>query len=78
MCDRIWDLSFYSTLTTMLRASFTARIGGEIETRCLEAARLSLNSHLRCFSDYQQSSRFSVADYANWFVFFFPISIVTH
>lgn len=82
MCDRIWDLSFYSTLTTMLRASFTARIGGEIETRCLEAARLSLNSHLRCFSDYQQSSRFSVADYANWFVIPstvpFTISIVTY
>lgn len=63
MCGRIWDLSFYSTLTTMLRASFTAKIGGEIETRCLEAARLSLNSHLKCFSDYQQSSRFSVADF---------------
>ena len=66
MAERIWDLSFYSTLTTLLRASFTAKMGGDIDIRCLEAARLSLNSHLRCFADYQQSTRFSVADYANW------------
>ncbi|KAI0424528.1 hypothetical protein F5Y09DRAFT_324127 [Xylaria sp. FL1042] len=61
-----WDIMYYSTLTCLLRASATPSAGGEISSRCFQAARLSLESHLRCFAGYKDSNMLSDADFANW------------
>ncbi|KAJ5806376.1 fungal-specific transcription factor domain-containing protein [Penicillium pulvis] len=64
--QRTWDVLYYSALTSLLRASSSLSKGGEIGSKCFEAARSSLRSHLRCFPEYNNSEVFSVADYANW------------
>ncbi|KAH8680093.1 hypothetical protein BGZ60DRAFT_401267 [Tricladium varicosporioides] len=60
------EIIYYSTLTSLLRASSAFRTGAEISWRCFQAARLSLQSHLRCFSSYQRSGIQKDTDYANW------------
>lgn len=62
-------MTYFSTLTTLLRASTATDTGGEIGPKCFEAARRGLQSHLRCFPDYSESEIFSVSDFANWSVF---------
>ncbi|KAI1742080.1 hypothetical protein F4680DRAFT_412808 [Xylaria scruposa] len=61
-----WDIMYYSTLTCLLRASATLTSGGEISSECFQAARHSLEAHLRCFSKYNSSDLLSDADFANW------------
>ncbi|KAF5005909.1 hypothetical protein FDECE_7667 [Fusarium decemcellulare] len=61
-----WDLMYYSTLTSLLRAPVTPGMGGEISTQCFQAARLSLHNHLLCFTGYHTSKLFTEADFANW------------
>ncbi|KAH7120555.1 hypothetical protein EDB81DRAFT_814401 [Dactylonectria macrodidyma] len=61
-----WDIMYYSTLTSLLRASTTSGIGAEISFPCFDTARLSLQSHLRCFSGYQTTEMLSDTDFANW------------
>ncbi|GAW16092.1 hypothetical protein ANO14919_055150 [Xylariales sp. No.14919] len=61
-----WDIMYYSTLTCLLRASAISSTGGEISSRCFEAARLSLKSHICSFSKYHSSDILSDADFANW------------
>ncbi|KAI1368129.1 hypothetical protein F5Y08DRAFT_326165 [Xylaria arbuscula] len=61
-----WDIMYYSTLTSLLRATATPSNGGEISSRCFQAARLSLQSHLRSFSAYKSSEVLLDADFANW------------
>lgn len=59
---------YHSTMTSLLRASSSLNKGGEIGSRCFEAARMSLRAHLKCFPDFKDSAVFTVADYANWLV----------
>ncbi|KAI0468819.1 hypothetical protein F4859DRAFT_488915 [Xylaria cf. heliscus] len=61
-----WDIMYYSTLTCLLRASATPLHGGEISSQCFQAARLSLKSHLCCFSKYTSSPYLSDEDFASW------------
>ncbi|KAM5358346.1 hypothetical protein ACJZ2D_015362 [Fusarium nematophilum] len=61
-----WDIMYYSTLTSLLRAPATPGMGAEISSQCFQAARLGLHSHLRCFSGYQASGVLSDADFDNW------------
>ncbi|KAJ5096908.1 hypothetical protein N7456_007629 [Penicillium angulare] len=66
ICQRTWDILYYSAMTSLLRASSSLDKGAEIGPRCFEAARLSLRSHLKCFPDYRDSDIFTISDYANW------------
>lgn len=61
-----WDIMYYSTLTSLLRASTTSGVGAEISSPCFQAARSSLQSHLRCFSGYQITEIVSDKDFADW------------
>ncbi|KAJ5115389.1 hypothetical protein NUU61_001148 [Penicillium alfredii] len=61
-----WDVVWHSTRTTLLRASSTVGNTCEIGSRCFESARLSLQSHLRCFSAFQKPGPYSTVEYANW------------
>ena len=62
-----WDIMYYSTFTSLLRAPTTSGMEGtEISSQCFQVARLSLQSHLRCFGNYQTSDFLSDANYANW------------
>ncbi|KAJ5180494.1 fungal-specific transcription factor domain-containing protein [Penicillium capsulatum] len=64
--ERTWDMTYYSTLTILLRASTSSETGNEIGPKCFEAARRGLQSHLKCFPDYTESDIFTVSDFANW------------
>ncbi|KAJ5658308.1 uncharacterized protein N7484_001957 [Penicillium longicatenatum] len=70
ICQRTWDVLYYSAMTSLLRASSSLNKGGEISSKCFEAARSCLRCHLRCFPDYSNSEIFSVADYANWILLY--------
>ncbi|KAJ2984678.1 hypothetical protein NUW58_g5933 [Xylaria curta] len=61
-----WDIMYYSTLTCLLRGTATSSTRGEISSRCFQAARLSLQSHLHYFSKYKSSDILSDTDFANW------------
>ncbi|KPM45557.1 hypothetical protein AK830_g946 [Neonectria ditissima] len=61
-----WDIMYYSTRTALLRASSTSGTGSEITSECFHAARLSLESHLRCFSGLKKSAIVSDKKFANW------------
>lgn len=62
-----WDIVYYSTFTSHLRAPTTPGMeGAEINSQCFQIARLSLQIHLRCFGNYQTSGFLSDANYANW------------
>ncbi|CAG8921600.1 unnamed protein product [Penicillium salamii] len=65
LTQKTWDILYYSVLTSILRA-YTSTEDGEIGPECFRAARMCLLSHLECFPGYTDSSRFTVADYANW------------
>ncbi|KAJ5757933.1 uncharacterized protein N7511_006627 [Penicillium nucicola] len=65
-----WDIMFYSTMTTLYRASKSSDPGADINSRCFQAARLSLKSHLCCFPQYQEADLLSDADYVNWVLLF--------
>ncbi|KAF9891447.1 hypothetical protein FE257_003913 [Aspergillus nanangensis] len=61
-----WDIMYYSTYTSILRAPTTSSGGGEISAQCFSIARLSLQSHLNCFGKYSSSESLTDSDYANW------------
>ncbi|KAE8402964.1 hypothetical protein BDV37DRAFT_272511 [Aspergillus pseudonomiae] len=66
-----WDMLYYSTYTSLLRAPITSgEVDAELNTHCFRVARLSLQSHLRCFGKFQTSGFHSNADYANWVLLF--------
>ncbi|KAF4979220.1 hypothetical protein FZEAL_4529 [Fusarium zealandicum] len=60
-----WDIMYYSTLTSLLRAPAAPAMGAEMSSECFQAARLSLHGHLRCFSGFHKSG-LSEVDFANW------------
>ncbi|KAF4968347.1 hypothetical protein FSARC_4293 [Fusarium sarcochroum] len=61
-----WDIMYYSTLTSLLRAPAMPGVGTDMTSQCFQAARLSLQSHLRAFSGYGGAKMFSKADYIDW------------
>ncbi|OGM48383.1 hypothetical protein ABOM_003361 [Aspergillus bombycis] len=66
-----WDILYYSTFTSLLRAPITSGVASaELSSQCFRVARLSLQSHLRCFGSFQTSGFHSDADYANWVLLF--------
>lgn len=66
-----WDILYYSTFTSLLRAPITSGAAcGELSSQCFRVARLSLQSHLRCFGNFQTSGFHTKADYANWVLLF--------
>ncbi|KAE8161566.1 hypothetical protein BDV40DRAFT_313021 [Aspergillus tamarii] len=66
-----WDILYYSTFTSLLRTPITSGAAcAELSSQCFRVARLSLQSHLRCFGNFQTSSFHSKADYANWVLLF--------
>lgn len=60
-----WDIMFYSTLTALFRASPGPGGAVQINSQCFHAARLSLQSHLRCLPQYQETRLLSDIDYVN-------------
>lgn len=63
-----WDIMYYATLTTLLRAPAMPGVGTDMTSQCFQAARLALQSHLRAFSGYGGQKMFSKADYIDWYV----------
>ncbi|KAJ4027050.1 hypothetical protein NW752_002011 [Fusarium irregulare] len=61
-----WDIQYYSTLTTLLRAPAMPGVGTDMTSQCFQAARLALKSHLRAFSGYGGEKMFTKADYIDW------------
>ncbi|KAF5674977.1 transcriptional regulatory [Fusarium heterosporum] len=61
-----WDIMYYATLTTLLRAPAMPGVGTDMTSQCFQAARLALQSHLRAFSGYGGQKMFSKADYIDW------------
>lgn len=63
-----WGVMYYSTLTSLLRATPDPSSGMDISSECFQAAQLSLQSHICCFSGYETTGFLTDADYANWSV----------
>ncbi|CAI7573210.1 unnamed protein product [Penicillium bialowiezense] len=63
-----WDIMYYSTLTTLHCA--TSLPATEINAACFQAARLSLEAHLRLFPKYQEAKLLSDSDYINCVLLF--------
>jgi hypothetical protein len=61
-----WDIMYYSTLTTLLRAPAMPGVSTDMTSQCFQAARLALESHLRAFSGYDGVKLFTKADYIDW------------
>lgn len=61
-----WDITYYSTLTSLLRAPEMPGVATDISAECFQAARLSLQSHLRCFTGYGGAHWASKSEYINW------------
>ncbi|KAM0188842.1 hypothetical protein ACHAPI_010353 [Fusarium lateritium] len=61
-----WDIMYYATLTTLLRAPAMPGVGTDMTSQCFQAARLALQSHLRAFSGYGGQKMYSKADYIDW------------
>ncbi|PYI13121.1 hypothetical protein BO99DRAFT_453747 [Aspergillus violaceofuscus CBS 115571] len=76
LSSKTWDVLYYSTLTTLLRATCTPISGAEINPECYAAARRGLESHLQCFPGYANSEIYTVADYANWVLLFSSLTPV--
>ncbi|KAG8671708.1 hypothetical protein FPOAC2_05064 [Fusarium poae] len=61
-----WNIMYYSTLTTLLRAPAMPGVSTDMTSQCFQAARLALESHLRAFSGYDGVKLFTKADYIDW------------
>ncbi|KAL6889973.1 hypothetical protein GGI43DRAFT_416137 [Trichoderma evansii] len=61
-----WDVMYYSTLTILRRGGPISGDMPRISSQCFNAARLCLQSHIRCFSMYQESGLVEENKYANW------------
>ncbi|KAI9035782.1 fungal specific transcription factor domain-containing protein [Aspergillus affinis] len=60
-----WDILYYSSLTSTLRASSTSGSGSDINSDCLKAARLALYGYLDCMPAYDVPGYLSSVEYAN-------------
>ncbi|PGH00571.1 hypothetical protein AJ79_08174 [Helicocarpus griseus UAMH5409] len=71
----------YSVLTVIYRAQTSPNVM-TISSKCLEAAKLGLQSHLRCFPYFRERNSYKQAEYVNWILLypsFTPFIIVfTH
>ncbi|KAF2452502.1 C6 transcription factor [Lineolata rhizophorae] len=80
--DAATDFITYSVLTIIYRAQAIQGHGTEISGKCFEAAKLSLQNHLRCFEDFRRLGGSKQTDYVNWVLLypsFTPFVIVfTH
>ncbi|KAL2862729.1 Zn(II)2Cys6 transcription factor [Aspergillus lucknowensis] len=65
-----WDIIYYSVLTSLLRGLSTSTTNPEINSQCFKAARCALQSHLRSFPMYCESTIVSIRDYANWIMLY--------
>ncbi|RAH48306.1 fungal specific transcription factor domain-containing protein [Aspergillus brunneoviolaceus CBS 621.78] len=65
-----WDMAYYSTLTLLYHASSTTETGLYISSQCVHAARNSLQAHLQCFPQYQESRLLSDGEYINWILLY--------
>ncbi|GME53107.1 C6 transcription factor [Neofusicoccum parvum] len=76
------DFIAYTVLTVIYRAQTSTGTGTEISSKCFEVARLGLESHLKCFESFQNSSMLQQIDYVTWILLypsFTPFVIVfTH
>ncbi|KAK1148863.1 hypothetical protein N8T08_008748 [Aspergillus melleus] len=61
-----WDILYYSSLTSTLRASSASGSESEINSDCFKAARLALHGHLDCMPAYDETGYLSSVEYANW------------
>uniref|UniRef100_A0A098DFN8 Xylanolytic transcriptional activator regulatory domain-containing protein n=2 Tax=Gibberella zeae (strain ATCC MYA-4620 / CBS 123657 / FGSC 9075 / NRRL 31084 / PH-1) TaxID=229533 RepID=A0A098DFN8_GIBZE len=61
-----WDIMYYTTLTTLLRAPAMPGVSTDMTSQCFQTARLALESHLRAFSGYDGVKLFTKADYIDW------------
>ncbi|PGH36814.1 hypothetical protein GX50_00271 [[Emmonsia] crescens] len=71
----------YSVLTVIYRAQMSPNAMA-ISSKCLDAAKLGLQSHLRCFSYFRERNSYKQAEYVTWILLypsFTPFVIVfTH
>ncbi|XHG01002.1 hypothetical protein AWENTII_004408 [Aspergillus wentii] len=61
------DFIAYSVLTVIYRAQTLPSNAMSISTRCLEAATLALQSHLKCFAQFKNRKTHKQAEYVNWY-----------
>lgn len=61
------DFVFYSLLTSCYLSQSGSRDHTEISTRCLQAARLSLQEHNQCFERFGESEFYKGCEYINWY-----------
>ncbi|RAH80848.1 hypothetical protein BO86DRAFT_364181 [Aspergillus japonicus CBS 114.51] len=65
-----WDIAYYSTLTLLHHASSATETGLYVGSPCVHAARNSLQAHLQCFPQYQDSRLLSDGEYINWILLY--------
>ncbi|PYH87092.1 hypothetical protein BO82DRAFT_324445 [Aspergillus uvarum CBS 121591] len=65
-----WDIAYYSTLTLLHHASSATETGLFVSSPCVHAARKSLQAHLQCFPQYQDSRLLSDGEYINWILLY--------
>ncbi|KAL4944173.1 hypothetical protein BDV06DRAFT_233777 [Aspergillus oleicola] len=70
LCRPTWDIMYYSILTSLLRGASTSITAPEITSQCYQAARSALQSHMRLFPVYVESTHMSAGDYANWLMLY--------
>lgn len=61
------DFVFYSLLTSCYLSQSGSRDHTEISTRCLQAARLSLQEHNQCFERFGESEFYKGCEYIDWY-----------
>jgi len=60
------DFIYYSTLTVIYRAQTFSNKTMEVNSKCYEAAKLSLQTHLRCHEKLCSQHMDKRLDYVNW------------
>jgi len=64
------DFIYYSTLTVIYRAQTFSNKTMEVNSKCYEAAKLSLTTHLRCHEKLCSQHMDKRLDYVNWFLLY--------
>jgi len=64
------DFIYYSTLTVIYRAQTFSNKTIEVNSKCYEAAKLSLTTHLRCHEKLCSQHMDKRLDYVNWFLLY--------
>jgi hypothetical protein len=60
------DFVCYSVLTVIYRAQPATSLATEVSLKCYQAARLGLESHLRCFAQFRDRSVMQQSEYVHW------------